>query len=81
MELEGGLGVHALQVASYYRAETIGFTHSENKVADLTDLGLGHILLMDQDLDSSELVMAFTEDVGANIVFNPVGSSVFEAGI
>ena len=77
----GGLGVHALQVASHYGAETIGFTHSENKVADLTDLGLGHILLMDQDLDSSELVMAFTEDVGANIVFNPVGSSVFQAGI
>ena len=77
----GGLGVHAMQVASYYGAETIGFTHSAHKIADLTKLGLGQILLMDQDLDSSELVMAFTEDVGANIVFNPVGSSVFQAGI
>jgi len=77
----GGLGVHAAQVASSLGAEVIAFTRSPNKIQRLQELGFGQVFLLEEGLDPSDLVYALTQDLGADIAFNPVGSAVFEAAL
>jgi len=77
----GGLGSHAMQIANSLGAEVLSFTTSSEKLEMLQDLNAGEVYLIDEYIDPSELVMALTEDIGANIVFNPVGEALFSSGI
>ena len=43
----------------------------------LEKLPVGQVFLIDDFLDIPELVFALSEDQGAKVVFNPVGSAVF----
>ena len=77
----GGLGCHAMQIANSMGATVISFTTSPEKLETLQDLRSGHVFLIDEYVDPSELVMGFTNDKGADLVFNPVGGSLFATGL
>lgn len=73
----GGLGVHLAQAAAALGARSIAVTASESKVERLEALDGVEVILADGELDFSEIALALTEDEGADVVFNPVGSALF----
>ena len=76
----GGLGVHAVQVAGALGAQVFAATSSPDKLDALDGFAPGGAIL-GGDLDFSELVLAFTEDQGANVVIDTVGSATFRSAI
>ena len=74
----GGLGVHALQIASALGSRVLAVTTSPDKLGRFAPLGAEEILHSDE-LDFSELVLALTEDRGADVVLDTVGSALFES--
>ena len=78
----GGLGVHLAQAAAAMGARVMAITGSEHKIAGLEALGGPDTpieALYGGDLDFSELVMALTDDEGADVALNPVGSALFRS--
>lgn len=69
----GGLGSHAVQLASARGAQVIGITSSPNKVAGLERLGASVVIDVDEGLDLAEIVLAVTEDAGADAMIDTVG--------
>ena len=74
----GGLGVHAAQVASALGARVLAVTTSPDKVEGLEGVIAGDVILADE-LDFAEIALALTEDRGADVVVNTVGSAVFRS--
>ncbi len=72
----GGLGVHAVQVAAALGARVLAVTSSPEKTARLEALGATEVL-MTQVMDFAELALALTEDRGADVVVDTVGSDLF----
>ena len=69
----GGLGAHAVQAAAMLGALVIAVTTSPDKMDALETLGATHVIPADDDLDFAELVMALTDDAGADAVIDTVG--------
>ncbi|MCH8184481.1 MAG: alcohol dehydrogenase catalytic domain-containing protein [Chloroflexi bacterium] len=76
----GGLGVHAVQVASALGARVLAVTTSPQKVEPLEGLAIAEVVLAGE-LDYSEIVMALTEDNGVDVVFDTVGSAIFRSNL
>ncbi len=76
----GGLGIHALQVVSAMGAQVFAATSSPEKLDTLERLAPGGVIL-GGELDFSELVLAFTEDEGADVVIDTVGSATFGSSL
>jgi len=76
----GGLGVHALQVVSAMGAQVFAATSSPEKLDALERFTPGSVIL-GGELDFSELVLAFTEDEGADVVIDTVGSATFGSSL
>ena len=76
----GGLGVHALQVASAMGSQVFAATSSPEKLDALERFAPGSVIL-GGELDFSELVLAFTEDEGADVVIDTVGSATFSSSL
>ena len=76
----GGLGVHAVQVAGALGAQVFAATSSPDKLDVLDRFAPGGAIL-GGELDFSELVLAFTEDQGADVVIDTVGSATFRSAI
>ena len=76
----GGLGVHALQVASAIGSQVFAATSSPEKLDALERFAPGSVIL-GGELDFSELVLAFTEDEGADVVIDTVGSATFASSL
>ena len=72
----GGLGVHAVQLAAALGCRVLALTSSPEKVARLTEMGSAEVVEAGP-LDFSEVVLALTEDQGANVVIDTVGSALF----
>lgn len=72
----GGLGVHAMQVARALGGRTLAITSSEGKMASLLEIGADEVVPVGE-LDFSEIVMALTQEQGANVILDTVGSPVF----
>ncbi len=77
----GGLGVHAAQVSAALGARVLAVTSSPQKIGDLEALQGVETILADTELDFSEIVLALTDDNGADVVINPVGSVLFNSCI
>tara|TARA_B100000809_G_scaffold208076_1_gene210637 strand:+ start:846 stop:1874 length:1029 start_codon:yes stop_codon:yes gene_type:complete len=77
----GGLGIHALQVAQTYTSNVTGFTSSPNKLEEIGKYGVSPTFLLDESLDPTDLVMALTEDKGADVIFNSVGSKFLKSSV
>ena len=76
----GGLGVHAVQIAGALGAQVFAATTSPEKLDGLDSYAPGGAIL-GGELDFSELVLAFTEDKGADVVIDTVGSATFRSAI
>ncbi len=76
----GGLGVHAVQVASAMGARVFAATSSPEKLDALERFAPGGAIL-GGELDFSELVLAFTEDEGVSLVVDTVGSATFRSSL
>jgi len=76
----GGLGIHALQIAAALGAQVMAATYSEDKLMLLEKYAPGQVIL-GGELDFAELVMAFTEDQGVEVVIDTVGSAVFHSAL
>ncbi len=74
----GGLGVHAIQVARTLWGRTLAVTSSEEKLGRLLELGADDVVPVGE-LDFSEIVMALTDDQGADLVLDTVGSPLFDS--
>ena len=75
----GGLGAHAALVAAALGARVLAVTTSPSKIAPLEGLGLE--VVHSDELPFSEIVLALTEDRGADIVLDAVGSAVFKQAL
>ncbi|PKB73710.1 MAG: hypothetical protein BZY75_00465 [SAR202 cluster bacterium Io17-Chloro-G7] len=77
----GGLGTHSVQLASALGCRVLAVTSSPEKTEALTALGAADVLQTSgshsDDLDFSEIVLALTEDQGAQVVIDTVGSAVY----
>ena len=73
----GGLGAHLAQIAAALGARVLAVTTSLDKLDALESLPGVETVLADSELDFSEIVLALTEDNGADVVLNPVGSALF----
>ena len=69
----GGLGSHAVQLAAARGAQVIGITSSPNKVAGLESRGASVVIEVGEGVDLAEIVLAVTEDAGADAVIDTVG--------
>ena len=72
----GGLGVHAIQVTAALGARPLAITSSPEKLGSLAPLGAEEVLHT-AELPFSEMVLALTEDQGAPVVIDTVGSPLF----
>ena len=77
----GGLGTHILKILSPTYENIIALTSSEHKVEHLKTLGAKIVLTNENNLDFSELIYAFTEEKGSDVIFNIPGSKTFEASL
>ncbi len=75
----GGLGVHAVQIAARRGAQVIAVTTSPEKMTDLECLGAFVVIDAGDVPDFSEVVMALTDDAGAEAVIDTVGSPAWPA--
>ena len=73
----GGLGAHLAQVAAAMGARVLAVTTSPEKLGALESLQGVDVILADGELDFSEIALALTEDNGADVVMNTVGSALF----
>lgn len=65
------VGLAAIQLCNLMGATPIAMTRTVDKVEQLHQLGAEHVIISEQD-DVVDAVMAITEDRGVNIVFDPV---------
>ena len=72
----GGLGVHAVQLGVALGARVLAVTSSPQKASQLGKLGAAEVIETGE-LDFSEIVLALTEDEGAQVVIDTVGSALF----
>lgn len=75
----GGLGVHAVQIAAMRGAQVIAVTTSLEKMEDLESLGASVVIDAGEGPDFAEVVMALTDDAGAEAVIDTVGSPMWPA--
>lgn len=69
----GGLGSHAVQLAASQGAQVIAVTSSPSKTAGLEQLGASVVVEIGDGPDLAEMVLAFTEDAGADVVIDTIG--------
>ena len=92
----GGLGVHAVQVGVALGARVLAVTSSPEKTSFLEELGADAVLEAgiqlrapgsgsggddDPALDFSELVRALTDEQGADVIIDTVGSPLFQSSL
>ena len=77
----GGLGVHAVQLAAQRGAQVIAATTSPAKTPLLESLGAAPVIEIDADTDLAAIVMALTDDAGADVVIDTVGPPVWPAAL
>lgn len=77
----GGLGVHAVQLAAQRGAQVIAATTSPAKTPLLESLGAAPVIEVDADTDLAAIVMALTDDAGADVVIDTVGPPVWPAAL
>ena len=76
----GGLGVHAVQLVAATGARIIAVTSSPDKVEALSGYGADEVVEAGV-LDFAEVVMALTEDEGADAVIETVGAATLRSSV
>lgn len=73
----GGLGVHSVQIAAMRGAQVIAVTMSPEKMEELESLGAFVVIDAGDSPDFSQVVMALTDDAGADAVIDTAGSPMW----
>ena len=76
----GGLGVHAVQLSAALGARTLAVTSSPHKAQALADYGADEVIETGE-LDFAEIVMALTDDEGADAVIDTVGAVTLRSSV
>ena len=76
----GGLGTSLIQITKLLGAQVIAVTTSPEKEESLRRLGADHVL-GPNGIPFSEIVLAITNDAGADVVLDCVGSPMFTQSI
>ncbi|WP_417725569.1 alcohol dehydrogenase catalytic domain-containing protein [Salipiger sp.] len=74
----GGLGMQAVQLARLQGARVIAQTTSQDKVAQLEELGAHEVVVHERGADFSDQVKALTNGKGVNVVVDNVGNLMFQ---
>ena len=77
----GGLGAHAVQIAAMQGAQVIAISTSEEKIPDLESLGASVAIDPGFALNFTDIVMAMTDDGGADAVIDTVGPPMWPASL
>ncbi|MDR0277349.1 MAG: zinc-dependent alcohol dehydrogenase family protein [Paucimonas sp.] len=72
------VGLAAFQIARMVGAVPVAITRTRSKAQALLEAGAAHVIVSDEE-DIVERVMALTDGKGARVVFDPVGGPAFEA--
>ena len=72
------VGLAAFQIARMVGATAVAITRPRAKAQALLDAGAAHVIVSEEE-DIVERVMALTHGEGARVVFDPVGGPSFEA--
>ncbi len=75
----GGLGSHTVQLAAMQGAQVIAVTTSPDKAEVLEQLGASVVIEAEEGLDIAEVVLALTDDAGAEAVIDTVGPPLWPA--
>ena len=75
----GGLGAHAVQLAAMAGAQVIAVTTSSEKTTQLETMGASVVIETEDGLDIADVVMALTDDAGADAVIDTVGPPLWPA--
>ena len=70
-----------MQIAAALGAQVIALTTSPDKAAALESLGATHVIEVDAELDFAEIVMALTDDAGADVVIDTVGPPLWPSAL
>ena len=73
----GGTGVLAVQLAKHFGATVIGVASSDEKLEVVESLGADYVI-NSLNADVIEETLRLTDGEGVNVVWDPVGSDVFE---
>jgi NADPH:quinone reductase-like Zn-dependent oxidoreductase len=71
------VGVAAIQIANCVGATPIAVTRSRRKAEELTKIGAREVVVVEEE-DVTERILAMTERRGARVVFECVGGSMFQ---
>ena len=74
----GGVGIHGVGILKARGARVFAVTTSPAKEAALLEAGADHVIVS-PDLDFHWEVLALTEDAGADVVLDSLGSRAFDA--
>lgn len=72
------VGLAAIQIAKAVGARVIATTRGNNKRPFLLDAGADYVVVTDEQ-DLEESVMAITSDHGVNLVFDPISGPILES--
>lgn len=72
------VGLAAIQLCNMIGATPIAMTRTADKVDQLQQIGAKHVIISEQD-NVVDTVMAITQGQGVNIVFDPVGGPLLSA--
>ena len=73
----GGLGVHSIQIARAIGANVFAITTSPEKYENISALGADELIVSEDGLDFSDIVMALSEDKGMDLVVENVAGQTF----
>ena len=76
----GGLGIHAVQLATAFGARVLAVTSSPHKTSALASYGAAEVIGTGE-LDFAEIVMALTADEGAEVVIDTVGAATLRSSV
>ena len=74
----GGVGIHGVGILKAKGARVLAVTTSPAKEAALVEAGADHVIVS-PDLDFHWEVLALTDDAGADVVLDSLGSRAFDA--
>lgn len=75
----GGVGLAAVDLGKLFGARVIGTASSDNKLKVVRQMGADHIINYSNGF--REEVKALTRDLGADVIYDPVGGDVFDESV
>ncbi len=76
----GGVGLAAIQLVKQFGATVVATVRSEEKISACLDFGADLAINTEVD-DFAAQVNKFTDDRGASVILDPVGSAYFEQNL